>query len=286
MSIQVHELLESRAFSRKGGKLTGTRSFHVWDDASPITSPEALRLLFGSSGLPIDGEAFPQSPNLVAKDYDAAKVAGHSDLWLVRWEYSESGIVQGQLQPADPGYCEISANITAQRVDAWRMLTDSELASMTASGGDWAYGDGNFDEDIGGVSIDAAGDPLSSVVRQVEITISEVRLGIPNLSFTLPFVWRRNSNRFLGAPIGQLLYAGCTVNRIDINKFTFDHKFILDRWWHMRQLAVTDAFGKVDTMDIGSEENPRAVAATVLFVQEFTGSADFFALSPNFSGVA
>jgi hypothetical protein len=173
-------------------------------------------------------------------------------------------------------------------VPAWRSLTASELAGLVADGGDYPYGSSPNQSDIGGEPIDVAGNPLQDVVRQVEITITEVRAGIPNLLFLLPFTWRRNNTRFLNAEKGQLLYVGAAINRIDVDKFSFSHKFVLDRWFHMRQLAVCDPFGNVLPMSYPatSPEDARIVAAKVIFVQPFSTYADFFAMSPNFRGAA
>jgi hypothetical protein len=286
MSVQVKELLESRAVSKKQGKLTATRSFHVWDDAGTLTSPATLATLFGTNGLPIYGEEFPESPNLVARDYEYAKVSGHNDLWLVRWEYAEVafGTSLPEKEPGQPGYIEISATISAERVEAWRAHSYAELAQLTGSSGLYPNGNSSTKPDIGGDRIDVAGAPLQAIVRQVEITITEVRSGIPNLLFLLPYTWSRNSNGFLNAPTGQLLYVGANINRIDVNLFQFSHKFVLDRWWHMRQMAITDPEGKVKTVPYGTPSVRRA--ETVQFVQPFPTTRDFFQMSPNFRGTA
>lgn len=286
MSVNVRELLDSRAVAKKGGKLTATRSFHVFNTATPLTSPATIATLFGTNGMPIYGEEFPESPNLLARDYEYALVSGHNDLWLVRWDYAEQefGGTLPEKEPGQPGYVEISATISAERVNAWRSLSYSELTSLTASGGPYAQGNSTQKPDIGGDRIDVAGDPLQDVVRQVEITITEVKSGIPNLLFLLPYTWARNSTRFLNAPIGQLLYVGANINRIDINLFQFSHKFILDRWWHMRQMAVTDRTGNVITKPYGTPQIWRA--ETVQYVQGFPTLRDFFQMSPNFRGTA
>jgi hypothetical protein len=292
MSIQVLELLDSRAVSRKGGKLSATRSFHVWDDAGAAVNPESIATQMGTGGLPIFGEVFPSSPNLLARDYEYARVSGHADLWLVRWDYAEQSIGSGsqETQPGQPNYTEISCNITANRVPAWRSIIQTDMAYLVNSNGLGGYPNGTPSaagaaaNDIGGIEIDSAGNPVDDVVRQAELTITEVRSGIPNLGFTMAFLWRRNNNTFLGAPVGQLLYCGATVNRIDINLFQYQHKFVLDRWYHMRQFAVTDAFG--DPLLASNQSAQTVHAAKVVFVQPFMQFANFFALSPNFTGVA
>lgn len=282
----VLELLESRAVAKKSRKLTATRSFHVYDSVTPITSPATIATLFGTLGLPIYGEEFPDSPNLLARDYDFALVSGHTDLWLVRWEYSESefGGSLPEKEPGQPGYVEVSATISAERVQAWRSLTYNEIASLTSFAGGYPNGNTTTSPNIGGEYIDIGGEPLQDIVRQVEIVVTEVRVGIPNLLFLLPYTWSRNSTQFLGAPVGQLLYVGANVNRIDVNLFQFQHKFILDRWYHMRQMAITDAEGRPIQQSFGSPPDVVQRASKVIFVQGFPTMRDFFQMSPNFRG--
>lgn len=285
MSVQVLEQLGSRDVSKTGGKLSARRSFHVWDDADALATPGSVVVLFGTGGLPIYGETFPESPNLQARDYRLSRVDGHRDLWLVEWEYAEASLISASipdLQPGETGYVEVTARITANFVDAWRSLTTTELADLTKSGGKYAFGGNNaLRLDIGGAPIDVAGEPTQQVVRQIEVQVTEVQSGIPNLTSYLPFIWSRNNVAFMGAPVGQLLYVGANVTRIDVAKFQWQHTFVLDRWWHMRQQPAKWPDGKVPTMGpIGAK-----VAEQVFFVQPFPSYANFFAMSPNFTQV-
>lgn len=285
MSVQVLEQLGSRDVSKSGGKLTARRSFHVWDEAAPLATPGTVVVLFGTGGLPVYGETFPESPNLQARDYRLSRVDGHRDLWLVEWEYVEADLISStvpEVQPGEVGYVEITARITAGFVDAWRALTTVELADLTKAGGKYPFGNNNASRlDIGGTPIDVAGEPTQQIVRQIELQVTEVQSGIPNLTAYLPFTWARNNVAFMGAPIGQLLYVGANVSRIDVAKFQWQHTFVLDRWWHMRQQPYKWPDGKVPTMGpVGSK-----VAESVFFVQPFPSYANFFAMSSNFTRV-
>jgi hypothetical protein len=282
VSVKVHERLESRDVSRIGGKLTARRQFHVFDDATPLATPGSVIVLFGSNGLPYYGEEFPESPNLRARDYRLSLVAGHRDLWAVEWEYSEAELATfPQRQPGEVGYTEVTARTIANFVDAWRVLSKPDIANKTKAGGDNQYGAGST-VDIGGTPIDAAGEPLQDVVRQIEIQITEVVGGVSSFAPYLEFVWRRNNSTFLGAQIGQLLYLGAQINRIDVAKYQFTHTFLLDRWWHMRQRATKWSDGRTPLMDV----NGRKHAESVTFVQPFPDYANFFAMSPNFTQTA
>lgn len=285
MSVQVVEQLGSRDVSKTAGKLTARRGFHVWNSAVALSTPGSVVVLFGTNGLPVYGETFPESPNLQARDYRLSRVDGHGDLWLVEWDYVEADLISASVpdsQPGEIGYVEVTARITAGFVDAWRSLTTAELADLTKSGGKYPFGNNNASRlDIGGTPIDVAGEPTQQIVRQVEIQVTEVQSGIPNLTAYLPFIWARNNVTFMGAPIGQLLYVGANVTRIDVAKFQWQHTFVLDRWWHMRQQPYKWPDGKVPTSGAPGTK----VAESVFFVQPFPSYANFFAMSSNFTQV-
>lgn len=281
MSLNIVEQLGSRQISRTDGKLSARRGFHVWNSTSPLTTPGQVYALSGTGGLPYFTEPFPESPNLIARDYNISRVDGHRDLWLVEWDYQPGdSLTSSQKDPTEIGYVEISARLSASFVEAWRSLQPQAFAALMLS----VYPNGSNNSsrpNIGGAPIDVAGEPMQDVVRQVEIQVSETLGGIPNISAMLPFVWRRNNTPFLGAPVGQLLYVGANVNRIDVDRFRFEHTFVLDRWWHMRQQPYKFPDGRIPLMGVPGKQH----AESVFLVQPFEGYANFFALSPNFSAV-
>lgn len=293
MATTVRELLESRGVAKSGGRLSASRSFHVYDPSSPIQTPGRVIASFGSQGLPQYGEQFPESASLFARDYDIALVSGHNDLWIVRWTYAEleigGGVPIPEVEPGQPNYVEVSANVTAQREPIWRSHTEEQmltLVSPTADPLQYPNGDVINANDIGGQSVDVNGEPTSMVLGQVEVSVTEVLPGIPNLSAAYNYLWKRNSTAFLGAPIGQLVYQGVTVNRIGVNLFQYSHKFVLDRYYWMRQLPLRTALGDVipkDSPIVPPDGGaPYNVAKTVIFVQGFPSKANFFNISPNF----
>ena len=298
MSITVRELLDSRSVAKKSGKLSARRSFHVYDAATPIQTPARIAASFGANGLPAFGEEFPEAPGLIARDYDLALVSGHNDLWLVTWDYSEiepgGGISIPEKEPGQPGYIEVSASVSASRFPAWRILSESDISALVRSSGTnpgpYPNGDAITPADIGGTAADVNGEPINDVVKQLEITITELRNGMPDLSDLLGFIWTRNASRFLGAPVGSLLYQGCAVNRVDVNLFSYQHKFGYDRWYWMRQVPIRNAMGDVVPKPIpivpGPGLPPYNVADTVFFVQGFPDKTDFFNISPRFRSVA
>lgn len=295
MPTTVRELLESRSVAKKGGRLTANRSFHVWDESSPIQTPSRVISAFGSQGLPQYGEQFPESASLFARDYDIALVSGHNDLWIVRWEYAEleigGGVPIPEVEPGQPNYVEIAASITMTRFPIWRSLPEALMLAHVSTNAPQTYPNGDMvsQVDIGGVPVDVNGEPVDQVIGQVEITINEIVPGIPNLSGAFAYLWKRNSTRFLNAPIGQLVYTGVNVNRVGVNLFQYSHKFALDRNWWLRQVPIRNALGDVvpratPVVPPGGGA-PYNVAGKVLFVQGFPDKADFFNISPNFRRV-
>lgn len=281
MSINVRELLESRIFSRKSGKVTASRSFHIYSTATPITVPQQVFAIVGSNGLPQYGDEFPLSPGLIARDYDLSLVDGHTDLWLMRWDYSEKefgGFIT--RSPSSPNYVEISASVSAERVSAWRALDGSQLAAMFSAAGPYRYGSAANPVDIGGNYMDSAGEPLQDIVRQVEFNVNETRSGGPRLLPITTAAWTRNSTTFLTCPPGQLLYVGATISRVEDDLFNIAHKFIADRWWHCRQMAISDAEGR--PLLVSNPSTKLMHAAKVMFVQGFPSVTDFYNISPNF----
>lgn len=293
MATTVTELLESRSVAKKGGRLTASRSFHVYDSDAAIQTPGRIIASFGSGGMPQYGDQFPESQTLFARDYEISLVSGHNDLWIIRWEYAEleisGGVAIPEIEPGQPNYVELSASVAMTRMATWRLHTATQILDIvnpTRNPAMCPNGNPVAPLDIMGTPVDINGEPIDTAVPQAEITITEVASGVPNLSGAMSFIWRRNSTAFLGAPIGQLLYAGVSVNRIGVNMFQYAHKFILDRWYFMRQTPLRNSLGEVEPRDAPivppNGGSPYNVAKTVFFVQAYPDLANFFNISPNF----
>lgn len=284
MSVYVVEQLNSRSVSRTQGKLKGTRTFHVWDDGTPLTTPNSISALFGSNGLPYFGEPFPGTTSLGAIDWSIASVEGHRDLWLVTWEYQEvsgGGVIVQPPPPGPdevvdasvPGYIEVNATLSASHVDIWRAIDRATIIANCSASGVHALGlPGQVD--IGGLRVDAGGNPVSYILRQFEINITLVREGRFRPLNLLSFVWKRNSTSFLDCQPGSVIYCGASVNRIGERKFQYNHKFIYDQWFHMRQSAMCDMNGDVL---LGPRPGSPGMSAAedVRFVQPFPDLTEF-----------
>ena len=59
MAATVIEDRETRSLNFATGRTTATRRFHVFDDAVALTTPAAVFALFGTAGLPQEGDLFP-----------------------------------------------------------------------------------------------------------------------------------------------------------------------------------------------------------------------------------
>jgi hypothetical protein len=291
MSLQVVEQLNSRSVSRTQGKLRGTRVFHVFDDTTPLTTPNEVSSLFGAGGLPYYGEPFPGTSGLGAIDWNIELADGHRDLWIVTWQYQE--VAGGGVQPpgpdevtdpAAPGYIEVNATLSAAHVDIWRALNRATMDANSLPNST-AHPLGVPDaRDIRGTHVDSAGYPVSFILRQFELNITLVREGKFDIQKMLAFVWKRNSTAFLTCPAGSLIYCGCSANRIGERKFQYNHKFIFDEWYHMRQSPGRRADGEIYLANHPQVSGIK-VAEYVRFIQPFPDLTELRSIDTLFSKV-
>lgn len=267
MAVEYIELQETRGFSDNGGKKTASRTFHVWDDATPITSPSGVRATFGSS-LPDIGDLFPDETVVFAVSYSIRHVPEARGVWEVQFNY-ENTEPSGKL-PQEEGYVQITIDYRSEFRDMWR-LSPTIPTNGTQN-----------NNDCGGTSIDSAGVPLSVLVRMSDITITETvsAASFPARSLAIRAArGRRNLTTFQGAPIGQVLYQGAQASRIGLEKFSITHKFAQDEFSHMLQSPRRNQTGEVDYAP-DAQQNQRATF--VRLIQPFPGFADFNLLSENF----
>lgn len=287
MALSVIEQVGSRPVQNDSGSWSGTRSFVVYNDSSPLTTPADVTDQFGTGGLPTFRDLFPDAAiPLLAVSPSVTALAGHTDTWSVVWRYVEMQLspVQ-QRQSNDVGYVDISGDARGEFVDTWRVLTDSQIASLTASGGNYAYGTpaGSFQHDIGGTSIDVAGEPVSRLVRMSEVQLSVVANEPIKFADLESFVGRRNSATFWGASKGKLLFLGASQRRIEEYKWSIGFRFLHDQQFHMRQAPQVNPDGEPV---LGSYVNGGVHAQYVYFVQPYPEFANFYTLSPYLTGIA
>lgn len=284
MALTVYEAIDSRPLQLQSGEWTASRTFHVWDDAAPIANTIACYALLGTGGLPIYGDQFPDAvAPLIATSPDIRRREGHTDTYVVTWTYTQAPISPLQAkEPNDVGYVEFSADVRGEFVDAWRAISPTTMATLV--GGTYANGTPatSFDDDIGGTAIDVAGEPKSVLVRQAEVEFGVTQEDVPSLGWQAAFVGRRNNVEFNGAAVGKVLFLGASVNRIAARKYRIGYRFLVDEWYHMRQAPFVNPDGSVA---LGAYVNNGIHAGGVYFVQPYPDFANFYALSPYFTGV-
>jgi hypothetical protein len=260
--------MESREISTSGGKVTGTRTFHVWDDASPIEEPDQIYL--GVGGLPAVGELFPGSKTLYATSYTMTHLADSSRTWRVVFNY-ESADPTGISAPSEPGYLQISFEYQGIPRELYRTWPGLDLQGGTPD-----------DRDIGGKPIDSGGYATSFIVDQhllvIEETVSASSLfeRSPNIRNA---VATRNQSAFLGVAPGGLLYEGCSGRRIGVGLYSLTHRFSYDPFYHMIQVPRRNSSGKVD---LETTAQRGSYAGWVRFIQPFPLLSEFSLISGNF----
>lgn len=267
MPQTVYEQLESRSISTNGGRLSGTRIFAVWDDASPITEPIQIQL--GSNGMPAAGDAFPGESNLFAQTVNIDPIPDSSNAWRVTWNYL-SGEFTGLRLPTEEGYLGVHTDWTPEFVQWYRQSPGLNLFDGAPAG-----------QDIGGVSIDAAGNPTSVAITRVKLILEETVSASSMATRAERFLvaaGTRNDRPFFGGGTGKMLYLGASSSRISVSLYSVRHEFMFDPVYHMIQVPRMNSQGRVELEVTGSG----AYAGWVRWVQPFPYITNFNELSENF----
>ena len=270
MSQIVLEQMESRSYSSTGGKTSGSRTFVVYDDASPITEPAAIK--FGANGMPTAGDTFPGETDLYAQDFTVAHIPDSSYTWRVVWNYTPTGggSQQPTQNPSEPGYVQQSMEYSAQFVDRYR---DNPGLTIPV--------DGTPDEsDIGGRKIDAGGSPLSVLAMRHRLVIEETVRATDIYRRSVQIrnaVGKRNAVAFFGAVKGSLVYEGGNARRTGLSVFSIEHRFLYDEYYHMAQKAALNSQREVITDTTALRQ-----AATVRWIQPYPAFYNFNLISENF----
>lgn len=268
------EALETRSLSSSGGRLNGSRSFYVYEDdpATPILQPASIKL--GTGSLPAFGDVFPGETAVFATTFSIEAVPNSNYVWRVTWQYQSGGggeiLDPIEVQPVVPGYVTISLDIGGEFIDAWRTFPGITYWSTAYSG-----------QDIGGVKIDAAGEPTSVFVTQqtliIEETVSAATMASRAARISR-FTGRRNNYYFFGFSANELLYEGASARRMSLTAYSITHRFRYDEWNHARQRPRMNQQRQPD-VDIISGN---LCASRVEWVQPFPKLGSFNDISENF----
>ena len=163
--------------------------------------------------------------------------------------------------PGSLTYSSKDMNTVAVNVDTWRAGANSP--SNLGNPGN---------SDIGGTKVDQGGKPISSIVANQELTITNYA-STNNAVNIRAALGRRNTTAYNGASAGYLLFTGGSARRVDIALYEVSYKMVYDDFAHCRQVPVRDVDGKIqiDTPSgtgIGS-------AKLVLWRQPFPNTYEF-----------
>ena len=277
MALEIYETQETRSANVSNGRATATRRFRIFDDAAPLTTPNQIRELFGttfgSTTLPDIGDEMVGDQTVFATGYSIRHVPESRGVWEVDFTYENTE--PGQYQPQEVGYTEISIEYSAQLHDVWRANPSVPTNGTTTTASSTAPGN------AGGTPIDSGGDPLSVLRRSSTVTITETVASATMEARSLAIRalrGRRNNSIFQGASIGQVLYLGASASRVALDKFQIVHRFEQDEWSHCRQIPMKGPDKQVILAPIDGILR----AAVVNWAQPFPTFGDFNALSENF----
>ena len=267
MAQTNYEILESRSTSTNAGKATGSRTFVVWDDVSPIQKPSEI--ILGSGGLPGYGDLFPGSTSLYLNSYTIEHLPDSSKTWKIVFQY-ETGDPKGVSAPSEPGYIQMSMEYQVVPKELYRTGSTNLQSGSPA------------DIDIGGTPCDSGGTPLT-IFKPLHLLMFEETvesISIPDRTAVIrASVGTRNSSVFYGAAIGTTLYEGCSARRSGLATYSLTHRFSYDADFHMIQQAKSNASGKKD-LEVTATKG--SYAGWVRYIQPFPILTNFDLLSENF----
>tara|TARA_Y100001973_G_C5183946_1_gene326649 strand:+ start:1041 stop:1868 length:828 start_codon:yes stop_codon:yes gene_type:complete len=269
MSLVTTELAGTRTINRPAeGDTTATREFIVYDDDGFIPTISDILL---NSGLPSMGMAHPDIGGIYANAYNLRLSPDRKNTWLVTWDYSPIIPPDYQEDDTDPideptdGEDAITAtafnvNIGQTVIDIWRSDPDVPVGTGVPS----------LTADIGGNEVHERGLPISFALPTAEISASiTVFTNNFNGSGFLNNVTKRNSDSWLGFPVGSLLFKGVSISRPEPNKFDITYQISWDKWNHLRQVPKRAEDGNPEYV---STESP---TLNVYWRQPFPDSTSF-----------
>lgn len=248
MATVVRELHPSAEPRDLQDSRTAARHFVVYDNATPgnFADEQDVLNIFGNGTMPDYGEAHPSIAGLVAIDFANLRPDPSSaNVWNISWNYLRTSASSG-TSPGTPGYWEYQYRASATTEEAWRENSPDASGPQLVfpANGIPAFTNGS-PNDVGGVSIDSAGEPGSTIraVQVVEITRHVEGQHTPAAAFAL--LRKRNQSTFLGAQPGRLAYTGISASaRLDTNLFSISQAIVWDEWYHMRQIVARGSNGE------------------------------------------
>tara|TARA_Y100000114_G_scaffold77560_1_gene71327 strand:- start:9462 stop:10352 length:891 start_codon:yes stop_codon:yes gene_type:complete len=232
-------------FDAAGPTTTTQRRFVVKADSAEDKLETDL-MAIQATGVGI-GSFHPDYPTLVCVKIRGKRDADNTLVWRVTADYSSDSLIGPDIGPG-PGFKQTwNLAVQAKFKDAFRRppgATETAPANFSNPNEGAA-----LDGDIGGIAVDSGGDPQSvldtepRLVIDVEIETNPTS-AVSFLSDLLTYAGKRNSNTFLGAKVGQLLYLGANSRFLGNTqfgaKYAIQHVIAFDEYYHRVQVADRD----------------------------------------------
>lgn len=232
------------------------------DSVTP-TVPIAFTAAEALTGLAVIGDTVTiggQTLKLVSRSVDVLEDSG-GKIW--------TGTVSYEWSVSDTNdFVSLDMNTSMSFVDVYRMGADFPLNIQNPG-----------DNDIGGVAMDACGEPVSAPLFQQELTLVNIK-STNQASLIIGEIGKRNSASFLGADIGYVLFTGASSRRVGVAKYEITYKFLWDGAKHLRQIAARDVDGQ-PLLTVGASS--QASASAVYARQPFPNTSTFSTLALVFT---
>ena len=263
MSTAV-EQVGSRELSKDSkGKLTGSRTFLVYDDSGTLTVDD----VFDTVGLPTIGQPHPDSDSIVAISYSLRYHADRVATYVVTYSYgvmdydhSNEDATEEDNSDVDQDTAQaFSIRVGLSIIDIWKSEPDMPSNKDTPAR-----------TDIGGTLVSEGGYPISMALPIAELTLSQKISGFYNASAHLAKVGLRNSSEWQGFEAGSVLFTGVDVTQDQSGNNDISYQLTYDKNYHLRQVPERDEDG-----------NPKVSLASdpptlnVFFKQPFKQTTDF-----------
>ena len=255
--------------------------------------PSRLILRFDVLWTPAEGESSEDYPGDQAMD-TASGLPAVRDRWLLGTDAWENNLVcrsvAGKFKPETMFERVVEASFSTLVPPSgayFRFHTSPLTRSLGLFRKGWSEEipeDGVCDfpptTDIGGTKVDSWGNPRQLVVPQRQLVIEVLRNRttdtlFPFLDDWVGYEYKRNSEYFMGAAPGTLLYVGASTAPTD-ELFIVQHTFIWDKFLHCRQEAVKNPAGGVRLVAGATMfSTPQMQAEKVYWYQEYPDLADF-----------
>jgi hypothetical protein len=237
-----------------------TRTYNILDDAGgAVTYGQALTAMTAlNTTETVNGNIL----KVVSRSLEREKEALQK-LWrgTVNFEWSaNTGDNAGNTS-----FVALDLTTTTQFVDVWRIGANFPASISNPA-----------NTDIGGTSVDQAGEPVSTLLNQQELTVTNIR-NDNNATAILAAIGKRNSGSFLGAAADYVLFTGATSRRTGVDKYEIQYRFLYDQAKHLRQVCARDVDGQ--PLLNSPDGNGGTTAKFVYARQPFPTTTDFSSLN-------